>query len=63
MDVLRHAETLHLVMSAPVNQAIDWQVIDMPVMVSSCNVFVTLVVIQVTQKYICIYTDNSMFKY
>ena len=35
MDVLRSVQMLCLVMSAPVDQAIYWQVIDMAVMVSS----------------------------
>ena len=35
MDVLSHVQILYLVMSAPVDQAINWQVINMAVMVSS----------------------------
>ena len=34
MDVLKYVQILYLVMSAPVDQGIDWQMIDMPVMVS-----------------------------
>ena len=35
MDVLRYVEILHLVITVPVDQAINWQVIDMAVMVRS----------------------------
>ena len=34
MDVLRHVQILCLVMSAPVDQAIDWQVTDDNALVS-----------------------------
>ena len=34
LDVLKHVQIQCLVMSAPVNKAIDWQVIDMAVTVS-----------------------------